>query len=82
VRAILRKCVNDWEWLEGSPKIRMLREPTRRIRFPSEAEAHELLAALPAHLADMAAFTLATGLRRDNVAGIALRSAVFTIDAG
>ena len=70
LRAILRKCVNDWEWLDRAPKIRMLKEPTRRIRFLSQDEAQRLLAALPAHLADMAAFTLATGLRRANVTGL------------
>jgi integrase len=70
LRAILRKCVNDWEWLERAPKIRMLKEPMRRIRFLSRAEAQRLLLALPAHLADMAAFALATGLRRANVTGL------------
>jgi hypothetical protein len=25
VRAILRKCVNEWEWLERCPQVRMLR---------------------------------------------------------
>jgi hypothetical protein len=25
VRAILRKCVNDWEWLDRVPTVRMLR---------------------------------------------------------
>jgi integrase len=70
LRAILRKCVNDWEWLERAPKIRMLKEPTRRIRFLSREEAQRLLLALPAHLADMAAFALATGLRRANVTGL------------
>jgi hypothetical protein len=34
LRAILRKCVNDWEWLNRAPSVRMLKEPTRRIRFP------------------------------------------------
>jgi len=33
-------------------------------------EAQRLLAALPTHLADMAAFSLATGLRRANVTGL------------
>ena len=70
LRAILRKCVSDWEWLDRAPKIRMLKEPTRRIRFLSGDEARRLLAALPAHLADMAAFTLATGLRRANVTSL------------
>jgi len=70
VRAVLRKCVNEWEWLDRAPSIRMLKEPTRRIRFLTQNEAQRLLAALPEHLADMAAFTLATGLRRANVTGL------------
>jgi integrase len=48
----------------------MLKEPTRRIRFLTRDEAQRLLAALPEHLADMAAFSLATGLRRANVTGL------------
>lgn len=70
VRAVLRKCVNQWEWLDRAPNIRMLKEPTRRIRFLTRDEAQRLLAALPEHLADMAAFSLATGLRRANVTGL------------
>jgi integrase len=70
VRAILRKCVNDWEWLERAPHVRMLREPTRRIRFLTHGEARLLLAGLPEHLADMAAFSLTTGLRAANVTGL------------
>ncbi len=42
----------------------MLQEPTRRIRFLTREEAQRLLDELPEHLADMSAFTLATGLRR------------------
>ena len=70
VRAILRKALNDWEWLDRVPRIRTLKEPTRRVRFLAQDEAGRLLAALPAHLADMARFTLATGLRRANVTGL------------
>ena len=33
LRAILRRCVNEWEWLDKAPSIRMLKEPTRRIRY-------------------------------------------------
>jgi len=50
--------------------VRMLKEPTRRIRFLTRDEAQRLLAALPEHLADMAAFSLATGLRASNVTGL------------
>lgn len=70
LRAILRKCVNEWEWLDKAPYIRMLKEPTRRIRYLTQEEARRLIAALPTHLADMAAFSLATGLRRANVTGL------------
>jgi len=70
LRAVLRKCVNEWEWLDRAPHVRMLKEPTRRIRFLTREEAQRLLVALPAHLADMAAFSLATGLRAANVTGL------------
>ncbi len=62
--------MNEWEWLDRAPSIRMLKEPTRRIRFLTHDEARRLLAALPEHLADMAAFSLATGLRKANVTGL------------
>ena len=48
----------------------MLRVPTRRIRFLTHEEAHRLLTELPEHLADMAAFSLPTGLRAANVTGL------------
>lgn len=70
LRAILRKAVNEWEWLDRAPQIRMLKEPTRRIRYLTQDEARRLLAELPEHLADMVAFSLATGLRRANVTGL------------
>jgi len=70
LRAILRRCVNEWEWLDRAPYVKMLKEPTRRIRYLTHNEAQRLLAHLPEHLADMAAFSLATGLRRANVTGM------------
>lgn len=70
VRAVLRRSVNQWEWLDKAPLVRMLKEPTRRVRFLTREEAKRLLSELPEHLADMAAFSLATGLRRSNVTGL------------
>ena len=70
LRAILRRSARDWEWLDRIPTVRMLKEPTRRVRFLTREEADRLLAELPAHLADLAAFSLATGLRRSNVTGL------------
>jgi len=70
IRAILHKCARDWEWLDRAPAVRLLKEPTRRIRFLSRDQARTLLRELPAHLRDMASFTLATGLRAANVTGL------------
>jgi integrase len=70
LRAILRRCVRDWEWLDRAPTIRLLKEPTRRIRFLSQTQALTLLHELPPHLRDMATFALATGLRVANVTGL------------
>jgi integrase len=70
LRAILRRCANEWEWIDRVPSVRLLKEPKRRVRFLERHEAAKLLACLPKHLADMALFTLATGLRRGNVTGL------------
>ena len=70
VRSILRKCVREWQWPDRAPTVRMLKEPTRRIRYLTHAEADRLLAELPQHLRDMAAFSLASGLRAANVTGL------------
>ena len=67
LRAILRRAHRDWEWLDKAPAVRMLKEPTRRIRFLTLEQAQRLLDELPPHLADMASFTLSTGLRAANV---------------
>jgi integrase len=43
--------------------IRMLKEPTRRIRFLTPADADRLIEALPEHLRLVVQFMLATGCR-------------------
>lgn len=70
VRAILRRSEREWEWLERSPAVRLLKEPTKRVRYLTRPEADRLLAALPPHLSDMARFALATGLRAANITGM------------
>lgn len=67
VRAILRKAAFEWEWLDRVPKVRMLPEPKRRVRFLIQDEAARLICELPAHLAAMVRFSLETGLRQRNV---------------
>lgn len=55
------------EWLEAVPPMPMRDEDNGRLRWATQAQAKKLLAALPPHLAAMAEFSLATGLRRENV---------------
>jgi integrase len=66
-RTILRKACNEWEWIDRAPKIGGFRDPEGRIRSLSRDEFTRLLAELPKHLADMAQFSVATGLRQGNV---------------
>lgn len=70
IRAVLRKACNEWEWLDRVPRIRMLPEPKRRIRWITREEADRLIAVLPKHLVPAVKFSLETGLRRANVTGL------------
>jgi len=70
LRAVLRKAERDWDWLNKAPLITLFKEPKRRIRWLTREEADRLLAELPLHLAEMARFSLATGLREANVTGL------------
>ena len=67
IRAMLRAARDEWEWIDKIPAVRLYKEPKKRVRWITPNEAHKLLEQLPEHLADMAAFTLATGLRQRNV---------------
>jgi len=70
VSRVLRKAAFEWEWIDRAPKVRSLPEPQMRIRFLTMGEAIRLISELPEHLAAMAAFSLATGLRQGNVTGL------------
>ncbi|HAT2150961.1 TPA: site-specific integrase [Legionella pneumophila] len=70
VRALLTKAFKEWEWIDKVPAIRMRQVEKGRIRWLTIDEANRLLKELPPHLKDMAAFTLATGLRASNVTGL------------
>jgi integrase len=70
LRSILIRASVDWEWLPITPKVRLLREPVRRVRYLTKSQAESLLHQLPSHLAEMMAFSLATGLRKSNVTGL------------
>lgn len=66
IRSILRAAV-EWEWLDRAPVVKMRPEKAERMRWLTRAEADRLLDALPDHLKALARFTLATGLREQNV---------------
>ncbi|MCZ4311883.1 site-specific integrase [Comamonadaceae bacterium G21597-S1] len=70
VRTILRKACNEWEWLDRGPKVGMHRDQEGRIRSLTRDEFARLLDELPQHLADMAQFSVASGLRQANVTGL------------
>ena len=69
-RAVLRRAANEWEWLDRVPRVRMLPEPKRRVRWLTRDEADRLIGELPEHLKAMVRFSLETGLRRSNVTGL------------
>jgi len=71
VRSMLRAARDDWDWVEAIPRLRLLPEPRRRVRWLKQEEAVRLLTELPPHLADLAALTLATGLRQSNASFLA-----------
>lgn len=67
VRAILKRSVDEWDWLEKSPKVKLFKEPEGRIRFITPEQVQTLLRELPVHQQDMVLFALLTGLRQSNV---------------
>jgi len=73
VRAILRKAEREWGWLEKAPAVRMRKEDTKRIRWLTKEGAARLIKELPSHLADLAIFSLTTGLRKSNVTNLQWR---------
>jgi len=67
IRAILRRACHEGEWIDRVPKFKLFKEAEGRVRSLSPQEFERLCSELPAHLADMARFSVATGLRQANV---------------
>jgi integrase len=63
VRAILRKCVDEWRCLDRAPKVPMFRPATPEPRWLTHEEWKRLKKELPEHLALAAQFAVLTGLR-------------------
>ena len=69
IRAILRRS-HRWGWLDSVPTFEPYQVQSQRLRWLTQEEAARLLQELPRHLADMAEFSLLTGLRQSNVTGL------------
>lgn len=67
IRSILNKCVYEWEWLDRAPKLKLYKEPKRRIRWLTPFEVEKLSNALPRYLSEIMIFSVSTGLRKTNV---------------
>ncbi len=67
VRHVLYLARDDWGWIARVPKIRMLKEPKRHVRFLTEEEADRLMLALPKHMVPVVQFALATGCRMTEI---------------
>lgn len=59
--------MDEWEWLDRVPKVRLLPEPKLRVRYLEQEDFRRLLVELPEHLASLVVFSLETGLRQSNV---------------
>jgi integrase len=70
VRHILNLAHHEWNWLARVPRIKLLNEPRRRVRFLTRDEADRLIAVLPDHLTSVVEFGLATGCRMGEILGL------------
>lgn len=70
IRSIMRRAVFEWEWLAKPPKVRLYKEPSRRVRWLTPDQVRTLLDELLPHQRDACLFALATGLRHSNVTGL------------
>jgi integrase len=68
VRAIFRKAMREWEWIETMPAFRTYAKGGKvRVRYLTQAQAEAVLSRLPDHQREVALFALATGLRQRNI---------------
>jgi integrase len=68
IRAIFRKAMREWEWIETMPAFRTYSKGGKvRVRYLTRAQAEALLEKLPEHQREVVLFALATGLRQRNI---------------
>lgn len=67
VRRIFHLARDEWCWLQRFPKLRMLKEPKRRIRFLQREEVDRLLEEVPAHMVPVVQYAVSTGCRMGEI---------------
>ncbi len=70
IRCLMRMARDEWQWIVGFPKIRLLTGEVERDRWLNRDEAQRLIAACPPHLAALVRFALATGCRAGEIKGL------------
>jgi len=70
MRAILRSCERQWNWINRAPSLRNEPEPRRRVAFLTRDQAENLISALPEKYRNLVRFALLTGLRKSNVVNL------------
>ena len=70
IRAILRACEREWQWLERAPALRVEHEPHKRVAYLTKEQAEKLIAELPERYRKAVRIALLTGMRRANVFGM------------
>ncbi len=63
LRAILKKCVDEWKLLDTAPKVPMYHKKPPEPRWLTRAQFKTLIDELPPHLSLAAQFAVLTGLR-------------------
>ena len=56
VRSLLRMARDEWQWIDSTPKIRLLPGEVERDRWLTREEADRLIQACPPHLAAVVKF--------------------------
>ena len=68
IRAIFRKAMREWEWIETMPAFRTYAKGGKvRVRYLTQPQAEAVLSQLPDHQREVVLFALATGLRQRNI---------------
>jgi integrase len=70
VRMILRKAHREWDWIDRAPVVPMYRLEKTEPRFLTRQQFDKLRKKLAPHLADLAEFSVETGLRMRNATGL------------